>query len=163
MDSDSIVYKDTTTMLYIFRSSNQQLYLVPDHVMLNKDFIKTWRDQHPETFIPQACFMGFKSSIMPSLFLLWKQAWVKWIEPQLFSTYKDPNPTFSGSAFCIEQYALGNAIYHFITKQSSSVVLNGNLISKYINKIERNLTIIDDEHAEEFIPFAHQWYLTNFS
>ncbi len=86
---------------------------------------------------------------MPSLFLLWKRAWVKWIEPQLFSTYKDPNPTFSGSAFCIEQYALGNAIYHFTTKQSSSVVLNENLISKYVNKIERNLIIIGDEHAEE--------------
>jgi hypothetical protein len=91
---------------------------------------------------------------MKSFFLLWKQSWIKWIESQPFSNYKDPNPKSTESA-CIEEYAFGNAIYHFIAKDSSSIVLNDNLISKYINKIERNSTKIGHRRAEEKIEVDH--------
>jgi hypothetical protein len=34
--------------------------------MYDEHFLNKWREQHPETFIPQACFMGFKSTIIKS-------------------------------------------------------------------------------------------------
>jgi hypothetical protein len=117
--------------------------------MFDKNFITNWREQHAETLIPQACFMGFKSSIILLFFTLWKQSWIQWVQPTPFSNYKDPNPTFDGSAFCTEQYALGNAIYQFISQQSSTSVLNENLLTKYIKKIERTLILINTGHPEE--------------
>jgi len=36
--------------------------------------------------------------------------WRKWIEPAPFANFGDPDPAFPGSAFCIEQYALGLAL-----------------------------------------------------
>jgi hypothetical protein len=40
MDSDTIVYKDMTSVLYTFHSPNQQFYLIPDRVMSDKEFMK---------------------------------------------------------------------------------------------------------------------------
>lgn len=78
----------------------------------------TWK------LIPQACLMGFKAEIIDSLFSLWKAVfclifspigkhWKDWISPKPFAKYRDPNPKFLGSEFCIEQYALGFAINDF--------------------------------------------------
>ncbi|CAF1294794.1 unnamed protein product [Didymodactylos carnosus] len=141
MDSDTIVYKDMTSSLYAFRLSTQLFYFILDHVMYDNCFMSKWHEQHRDTFIPQACFMGFKSSSMTLFFSLWKQAWDTWTQPQAFSSYKDPNPTFPGSAFCIEQYALGNAVHNFIVEKSSAI--NESLISRHIYTIERNLIALD--------------------
>lgn len=149
MDSDTICYKDMTSVLYDFHASNQSFYFIPDHVMFDKNFVESWRKQHSDTLIPQACFMGFKSSIISSFFLLWKESWMKWIEPKPFTNYSDPNSTFEGSAFCIEQYALGNAIHRFITKRSGTEILNDTLLTKYIKKIDRTLVVIDTKDFDQ--------------
>jgi len=51
--------------------------------------------------------MGFKREIMPAFFKAWEETWRKWIEPVPFLNYPNPVPSFAGSAFCTEQYALG--------------------------------------------------------
>ncbi|CAF1451967.1 unnamed protein product, partial [Rotaria sp. Silwood1] len=106
MDSNTIVYRDLTNYLREFRWSNKLFYFILDHIMYDSSFVTKWKQQHPDTFIPQACFMGFKSSCMRTFFGLWKNAWKMWIEPKPFTMYQDPNPDFSGSSFCTEQYAL---------------------------------------------------------
>jgi len=80
-----------------------------DHVCYNPQFLNVWLDwrQVSDPFIPQASFMGFKRDIMPHFFSAWKQCWRKWIEPVPFLNYPNPVPSFAGSAFCTEQYALG--------------------------------------------------------
>ncbi|CAF0771955.1 unnamed protein product [Adineta steineri] len=152
MDSDTAVYRDMTASLSAFRLSTHVFYFTLDHVMYDQNFLNKWQEQHQQTFIPQACFMGFKSIAITSFFDLWKQAWNTWTQPQPFSVYKDPNPSFPGSAFCIEQYALGNAVHSYITKQASTV--NSLLIAQYINVIPRNLI---------FIPQTQQQQITNES
>ncbi|UJR18290.1 hypothetical protein I4U23_005193 [Adineta vaga] len=119
IDSDTIVYDDLTPHLIKFRSSDKLFYFVLDHVMYDSGFINRWNQQHQDTFIPQACFMGFKSTCMRTFFALWKNAWKMWIEPRPFTMYQDPNPDFDGSSFCTEQYALGNAISEFIAQEAS--------------------------------------------
>jgi hypothetical protein len=40
---------------------------VPDHVLQDPAFMQRWAQQHPDVpkpFIPQACFMGFRSSVL---------------------------------------------------------------------------------------------------
>ena len=120
MDSDTVVYQDLRPILVDFRHSDKLFYFTLDHVMYDPTFVNTWKQQHQETFIPQACFMGFKSSCMRTFFGLWKDAWKMWIEPAPFTMYQDPNPGFIGSAFCTEQYALGNAVTHFTAQEALS-------------------------------------------
>eukprot|EP01102_Stenamoeba_stenopodia_P002945 TRINITY_DN12881_c0_g1_i1.p1 TRINITY_DN12881_c0_g1~~TRINITY_DN12881_c0_g1_i1.p1 ORF type:complete len:448 (-),score=100.96 TRINITY_DN12881_c0_g1_i1:55-1398(-) len=113
MDSDSIVIGDMTDFLLDFARSEDSLFFVPDHVMSQEDFCTRWRKQRPLTLIPQACLMGFKSSIIESFFKVWKSVWEEWITPFPFARFEDPNPNFPGSAFCIEQYALAVTISYF--------------------------------------------------
>ncbi len=68
MDSDVIIYRDMTPFLNAFLQSQALFYLVPDHVLLDPQFMERWQQQHPDApkpFIPQACFMGFRSSALP--------------------------------------------------------------------------------------------------
>ena len=118
MDSDTIVYEDLTSNLEFFQRSAKLFYFTLDHVMYDPSFVNKWRQEHSDTFIPQACFMGFKSSCMRTFFELWKNAWKMWIEPAPFNMYQDPNPEFVGSSFCIEQYALGNAVSDFMAQEA---------------------------------------------
>jgi hypothetical protein len=54
--------------------------------------------------------MGFKAEHMKRLFNVWEDTWRQWIEPEPFKNFADPLPSFPGSKFCIEQYALGHAL-----------------------------------------------------
>lgn len=113
MDSDSIVVGDMTDFLLDFARSEDSLFFVPDHVMSQEDFCARWRKQRPLTIIPQACLMGFKANVIEDFVNTWKSVWEEWITPFPFARYEDPNPSFPGSAFCIEQYALAVAISYF--------------------------------------------------
>jgi uncharacterized protein YjbI with pentapeptide repeats len=114
MDSDTVTYGDMTQFLLRFSESNKQFFLVKDHVMFNSDFVANWTRERPLGIIPQACFMGFKYSIIKPFFSLWRQFWEQWITPMPFTNYPDPNPNFVGSMFCIEQYALAMALARFL-------------------------------------------------
>ncbi|CAF3561227.1 unnamed protein product, partial [Rotaria sp. Silwood2] len=154
MDSDIIVYQDLTYYLQEFRRSSNLFYFILDHVMYDSSFVARWKQQHQDTFIPQACFMGFKSSCMSTFFGLWKNAWKMWIEPKPFTMYHDPNPDFVGSSFCIEQYALGNAISDFMAQEAvSHNYVCAHDYREFILSIERKLIRIEtNEHMESFYP-----------
>ncbi len=110
IDSDTLCYADMTSFLQAFVQSDCNYFLTPDHVMLSADFEKNWKVHHKSFFIPQACLMGFKSSVIEEFFRQWRYTWSDWILPAPFARYGNPNPNFVGSEFCIEQYALGAAI-----------------------------------------------------
>jgi len=114
MDSDTLTYGDMTPFLLRFAESNKQFFFVKDHVMFNSDFTTNWLRERPLSLVPQACFMGFKYSIIKTFFSLWRDVWEKWISPLPFSHFPDPNPNFIGSMFCIEQYALAMALSQFL-------------------------------------------------
>jgi len=111
LDSDTIVYKDLTSLLYEFHSSSCKVAFLKDHVCFNPQFLNNWVGSNKtDPFIPQACFMGFKSDIVDEFFGLWENLWRAWIEPAPFANFPNPVPSFAGSAFCTEQYALGMAL-----------------------------------------------------
>jgi len=114
MDSDTVTFGDMTQFLLQFAESNKQFFLVKDHVMFNSDFVGNWTRERPLGIVPQACFMGFKHSIIRSFFSIWRHIWESWITPLPFAQYPDPNPNFVGSMFCIEQYALAMALAQFL-------------------------------------------------
>jgi len=108
LDSDTIVYKDLTTLLYEFHTSSCKVAFLKDHVCFNPQFLNNWVGSNKkDPFIPQACFMGFKHDIVDEFFGLWENLWRAWIEPAPFANFPNPVPSFAGSAFCTEQYALG--------------------------------------------------------
>jgi len=114
MDSDTLTYHDMTPFLLQFAESNKQFFFVKDHVMFNSDFVANWTLHRPLGVVPQACFMGFKFSIIRPFFSLWRNIWEQWISPLPFANFPDPNPNFVGSMFCIEQYALAMALAQFL-------------------------------------------------
>jgi len=109
LDSDAIVYQDLTDLLWKFHISPCKVAFMKDHVCYNPQFLNVWLDWRKvsDPFIPQASFMGFKKDIMPTFFKAWEDTWRKWIEPVPFLNFPNPVPSFAGSAFCTEQYALG--------------------------------------------------------
>lgn len=111
IDSDTITYGDLTTFFVDFAMSNAFFYFTPDHVMNDREFYDNWHASVGRICpIPQACIMGFRADIIKEFFATWKSLWSDWVHPEPFHKYKDPNPNFPGSSFCIEQYALGMAI-----------------------------------------------------
>lgn len=112
IDSDTICFADLTPFLMMFVMSNAYFYLTPDHVMKDSKFCDNWcKNVGKIVAIPQACIMGFRADIISDFFAEWKSIWTDWVVPEPFHKYKDPNPDFPGSSFCIEQYALGMALY----------------------------------------------------
>lgn len=109
LDSDAVVYKDLSDLLAEFHHSPCKVAFLKDHVCYNPHFLAVWNDWRKvqEPFVPQACFMGFKKEILPTFFNKWQDTWRQWIEPAPFANYPNPLPSFAGSAFCTEQYALG--------------------------------------------------------
>lgn len=111
LDSDTVVYDDLRPLLFAFYKSPAKFMFVRDHASYNPEFLANWpfKSRQGSAFIPQACFMAFKSEHMKRLFRIWEDTWRQWIEPEPFKNFSDPLPSFPGSRFCIEQYALGHA------------------------------------------------------
>jgi hypothetical protein len=110
-DSDTITFGDMTEFLSVFAGSDAKFYLPPDHVNSDGVFAKNWTSKiGPLCVIPQACLMGFKSDVITHFMTFWEAIWKHWITPTPFANFPDPNPSFEGSEFCIEQYALGQAL-----------------------------------------------------
>lgn len=109
LDSDAVVYKDLSDLLWEFHTSPCRVAFLKDHVCYNPHFLTVWNDWRKvtEPFVPQACFMGFKKETIASFFQKWQDVWRQWIEPAPFANFPNPLPSFAGSAFCTEQYALG--------------------------------------------------------
>jgi len=112
LDSDTIVYDDLRPLLFAFYKSPAKYMFVRDHVCFLPEFLNNYpfKDNKGGAFVPQACFMGFKAEHMKRLFNVWEDTWRQWIEPEPFRNFADPLPSFPGSKFCIEQYALGHAL-----------------------------------------------------
>jgi hypothetical protein len=112
LDSDTIVYDDLRPLLFAFYKSPAKYMFVRDHVCYLPEFLNNYpfKDSKGGAFVPQACFMGFKAEHMKRLFTVWEDTWRQWIEPEPFKNFADPLPSFPGSKFCIEQYALGHAL-----------------------------------------------------
>jgi len=112
LDSDTIVYDDLRPLLFAFYKSPAKYMFVRDHVCFHPEFLDNYpfKDSKGGAFVPQACFMGFKAEHMKRLFSVWEDTWRQWIEPEPFKNFADPLPSFPGSKFCIEQYALGHAL-----------------------------------------------------
>jgi len=129
LDSDAVVYADLSELLLEFYRSPCKVAFLKDHVCWNPQFLNTWTEfrHRSNPFVPQACFMGFKRSIIGSFFAEWKETWRQWIEPHPFANFPNPLPQFPGSAFCTEQYALG-------------MVLEGSLIREDEIYLVRRLT-----------------------
>jgi len=114
LDSDVVVYRDLSQFLLTFHRSNKLYAFTPDHVNHSSEFRRLWSGNKENMFIPQACFMGFKSDTMKQFFQEWEHIWKEWITPHPFAKYPDPYPSFPNSSFCIEQYALGMTIERLI-------------------------------------------------
>jgi hypothetical protein len=96
-DSDVIIYNDLSSFINKFVNDTPQasFYFVPDHVMQQRPFLERWKSHWKfEPFVPQACLMGFRASVVPTLFQLWEKNWRDWITPKPFAKYPDPNPEF---------------------------------------------------------------------
>jgi len=121
MDSDTIIMKDLRPWLLDFHRSNKSFAFIKDRVNFYEDFRNKWPSQE-FIFVPQSCLMGFKAKSMHYLFESWENHFRTWIEPAPFQNYADPYPTFPGSQFCIEQYALGMAVEDNLGKHFSQLV-----------------------------------------
>lgn len=137
-----------------FYHSKNDFMLIPDHVMFDPQFMDLWHQQRNSPkevnwLIPQACLMGFKSTIITKFFALWRKIWNEWIDPVPFSGYPDPRPDFPGSAFCIEQYALGMALNQFGVDLKNSVLkISRNLISFPIETPSEEITTVPTTPSE---------------
>jgi len=123
-DSDLIFFYDISDFLLQFSLSPRQchFFFVADHVMFQNSFLENWEKHHKfRPFIPQACLMGFKTSIIRQFFQLWHKHWLNWISPKPFSNHPDPNQEFSDSSFCCEQYALGTALREYLNSIPSDL------------------------------------------
>jgi hypothetical protein len=110
LDSDVLVYKDMSNFLIKFHTSPKNFAFTQDHVTSSDEFRRRWPESDRFLFIPQAAFMCFKAAAMAEFFAVWEDIWREWITPYPFFKYADPYPSFSASAFCIEQYALGMTV-----------------------------------------------------
>lgn len=114
VDSDTVSFSDVGKVVSEFASTSCQFALVEDLVTSKPNFQQRWQAATGSTnlkpFVPQTAFMIFRKSAFGRIFPAWEATWRKWIEPAPFAHYGDPDPAFQGSAFCIEQYALGLAL-----------------------------------------------------
>jgi len=167
VDSDTITIFNVLHHLFNFVYSNCDFLFVPDHVMYDKDFQEVWKihrcySEEDKWLIPQACFMGFRSSVIKDFFATWKNIWKEWIEPSAFHNFKNPQPEFIGSTFCIEQYALGMALFAYLGSDLKKVCFfNRDLLELYpsyfsapTNEIrckQKNVAtnVIEDRRTEE--------------
>jgi hypothetical protein len=132
------------------------MWFIPDHSLEDPTFCSNWKETFGVApFVPQACFMGFSSVIIKLFFEIWKSKWQQWIFPSPFVSHPDPRPHFNGSEFCIEQYALGNAVEQF-EKDSIST-------RQEIFIIPRTILIVTSPNAKEEIISSHRPHSTSSS
>ncbi|KAA6394689.1 MAG: hypothetical protein EZS28_009782 [Streblomastix strix] len=117
VDSDVAVLKDLLPQTEKFFDSGKQFAFLSDHVNRDPNFLQNWEDGPDNCFVPQACYMIVRSSIIREFFLQWETKWKEWIEPEPFKNHRNPAPQFSGSSFCIEQYALGQSLLQYVSKE----------------------------------------------
>lgn len=114
VDSDTVAFSDVGKLVSDFAKTSCQFALVEDLVTSKPNFQQRWAAATGSTnlkpFVPQTALMLFRKSAFARVFPTWESIWRKWIEPAPFAHYGDPDPAFQGSAFCIEQYALGLAL-----------------------------------------------------
>jgi len=114
VDSDTVSYSDLNQLINDFARSHAVVALVEDLVTSKPNFRARWSaatgSTNMQPFVPQTALMLFKKTGFSRLLPTWESIWRKWIEPVPFAYYGDPDPAFHGSAFCIEQYALGLAL-----------------------------------------------------
>ena len=114
VDSDTVAFSDIGKLVSDFARTSCQFALVEDLVTSKVNFQQRWQaatgSANPKPFVPQTALMLFRKSAFARVFPAWESTWRKWIEPAPFAHYGDPDPAFQGSAFCIEQYALGLAL-----------------------------------------------------
>lgn len=114
VDSDTVSFSDVGKLVADFAKTTCQFALVEDLVTSKPNFQQRWQaatgSTNPKPFVPQTALMVFRKSAFARVFPAWEATWRKWIEPAPFAHYGDPDPAFPGSAFCIEQYALGLAL-----------------------------------------------------
>lgn len=121
MDADTITVANVDYFFKEFVSTSYKFWFIPDHSLADSVFVDNWKSTFQVSpFVPQACFMGFKSSILKQFFDIWKSKWQQWIFPSPFNRFPDPRPHFPGSEFCTEQYALGNSIEQFEAENKSA-------------------------------------------
>jgi hypothetical protein len=114
MDADTFTVSNIDPFFQEVQNSNFKMWFIPDHSLEDSTFCANWRETFGVApFVPQACFMGFSSTIIKLFFEIWKSKWQQWIFPSPFVSHPDPRPHFNGSEFCIEQYALGNTVEQF--------------------------------------------------
>eukprot|EP00698_Gefionella_okellyi_P017438 TRINITY_DN5098_c0_g1_i1.p1 TRINITY_DN5098_c0_g1~~TRINITY_DN5098_c0_g1_i1.p1 ORF type:complete len:589 (+),score=134.84 TRINITY_DN5098_c0_g1_i1:72-1838(+) len=125
-DSDVYVYRDIRPLLLAFHHSDKPFAFMPDLVMLQSSgFLSRWVGDRHRCFTPQASLMGFKSKHIGPLFERWELRWREWITPFPFAKYRDPMPDYSGSSFCIEQYALAMALEDVLSDIVNEIFLIG--------------------------------------
>lgn len=167
-DSDTITFGDMTEFLVRFAASDARFYMTPDHVNSDSKFTKRWTEKvGPLCVVPQACVMGFKSSVITHFFTFWEAIWKHWITPKPFANFADPNPTFEGSEFCIEQYALGQALAYkeewikdvmWFRRQAIAVPRSGN---KPIDSPPPKKSSFQPNNSLKAIIAAHPQHLVN--
>ncbi|KAK2961338.1 hypothetical protein BLNAU_3784 [Blattamonas nauphoetae] len=123
VDSDACVMKDLSPTVNNFVQSGLQYAFLSDHVNNDPRFLENWEGGKETCFVPQACFMMFRSASIEQFFSLWQKKWKEWIEPTPFANHKDPAPYFPGSTFCIEQYALGQTLMEILKNDTSKVFI----------------------------------------
>lgn len=123
LDSDVAILKDIVPFANEFYNSGKKFAFLSDHTNRDPNFLANWEDGPNCCFIPQACYMLFRSAIIKEFFGLWEKQWRDWIEPEPFKNHRDPAPYFSGSQFCIEQYALGQTLLKYVGSRFDEMVL----------------------------------------
>ncbi|KAA6310124.1 MAG: hypothetical protein EZS28_056370, partial [Streblomastix strix] len=65
--------------------------VLSDRVNRDQLFVSNWEDGPDKWFVPQACYMLFRSDMIPSFFQLWETIWKDWLHPSPFSKHPDPS------------------------------------------------------------------------
>lgn len=143
LDSDTVVLKDLSPFIKSFVSTDKKIAVLSDHVNNDENFKKNWEGP---LFIPQACYIIFRSSYISSFFKIWEDTWREWITPYPFAIHKDPAPHFNNSFFCIEQYALGQSLFKFTQNFEKDVLV----IDRSQLFIGRNVAVETQKIKQQF-------------
>ncbi|KAA6374963.1 MAG: hypothetical protein EZS28_029511 [Streblomastix strix] len=66
IDSDVFVLKDLVPFAESFFESKKAMAVLSDHVNRDQLFVSNWEDGPDKCFVPQACYMLFRSDMIPN-------------------------------------------------------------------------------------------------